>query len=199
MKYCKVRTFVSFGFCSACSLQKITQAVQPLQLLPTKAAKWEGHTDLDSLPNSATSSENHCPLIPLHSAWKNGFFFFFVGNFEESFKRRLQKHPSAIQTLVMKVFCFLRFLAFFKIFTGGEISLFVFFFFFQIQIFLKHLTIHVLKAYSCAVGSEIYSCFRHWQVLYDLVGQRIDTKEQQTLQLKKKKKTILSLLILKST
>lgn len=126
-------------------------------------------------------------------------FFFFVGNFEESFKRRLQKHPSAIQTLVMKVFCFLRFLAFFKIFTGGEISLFVFFFFFQIQIFLKHLTIHVLKAYSCAVGSEIYSCFRHWQVLYDLVGQRIDTKEQQTLQLKKKKKAILSLLILKST
>lgn len=104
--------------------------------------------------------------LPSGLCLENGFFL-FAGNFEECFKRRLQKHPSAIQSLVVK----LGLLSFFKIFTGGEISLF-FFFFFQIQIFLKHLTIHVPKAYSCIVSIEIYLCFRHSLVLYDLVGQR---------------------------
>lgn len=160
-----------FGYCSACSLQRITLVVQPPQLLPTKAAKWEGHKDLGSLSSSATSSGNCCPLIPLDSARKMitcREFSREVGALRRDFRNILVQ----FRAWWLKCFVLWGFFIFLAIFAGREIS-----WFFQTTLLFLPLTLtftqSVLK--STYVSNSVVLC--------DLLDWEIDTKKQYTLQI----------------
>lgn len=115
-KHCKVRTFTSFGYRSACSLQRITRVVQLPYCCQQKQPS-EKDTQI-WVPSPALPPRQEILLIPLVSIWKSGFLQGALKR-NGSFKKRFQKHPSAIQNLMMKVFCFLGlFFSFLAIFIG---------------------------------------------------------------------------------